>query len=552
MNGISLFRHLPTKYQLNPSTVVFSQQPENQSVCLNTGIATFVGVATVVPDTNQTGTFSYRWYQEALDAYAPSVDGEFNGLTLSGTSTNTLTVSGITTDQSFRINYKLQATYNPSGSTPTPYDNPKFSNVTSLTIFSEISIESQPEDTTSPIGEAVTFTVVPTLSNPNNNTGTFSYQWRLNGTNLSNGTTGNYVVSGATTDTLSITCQSITDGSDSVDCIVSHSTACNSPIISNTATFQFVDPSSIERSMLKWEVVRDDQPILLEDGEQNIFNNPLEFSSQEENYRETIVLYAPEKDMEVFFMLDGAAGVGYGGVSSGGAGGRSLFRITLKRNTEYVLKLGPSIEPFGGRGGGGAAAFFYEKGQLLAVVGGGGGAGNGSNGGAGGAIGLAGGTGTSGFGGPLVTPGSLSVTGTSQNGTNGGRVEACTNGDFYQSQGISPCTDVGLVKFRTSDGTIIDDTATIQRGYKAGGNVNRNNGGNSASVIGTQFVGGGGSGATGGQATGQITGSGGGGSGYTNGTVEVFQTQIGTNTTPFAKVRITLPYPVATRSSIRF
>ena len=61
-----------------------------------------------------------------------------------------------------------------------------------------------------------------------------------------------------------------------------------------------------------------------------------------------------------------------------------------ERNTEYVLRLGPTLEPFGGRGGGGGAAFFYEKGQLLAVVGGGGGAGNGNDGGNGGGIGLAG------------------------------------------------------------------------------------------------------------------------------------------------------------------
>ena len=144
----------------------------------------------------------------------------------------------------------------------------------------------------------------------------------------------------------------------------------------------------------------------------------------------------------------------------------------------------------------------------------------------------------------LVSSGTLSVTGTSQNGRNGGRVESCTNGDFYQSQGISPCVDVGLVQFRTSDGTIIPDTATIQRGYKAGPS-NRGNGGNSASVIGVTFVGGGGSGATGGQATNTTSGSGGGGSGYTNGTVQAFETVPGANTTPFAKVNISLPFPIA-------
>ena len=184
MNGISIFRHLPTGYQLERSKVEFSQQPTDQSACLNTGTATFVGVATVVPGTNQTGTFSYKWYREVLDAYAPITDGEFNGITLSGSDTNTLSVTGITTDQDARLNYKLEATFVPSGTTVSPYDNPKFSDVATLDIFPNIYIAEQPEDTTSILGEASTFTVVAAQSNPASTTGTFSYQWRLDGSNL--------------------------------------------------------------------------------------------------------------------------------------------------------------------------------------------------------------------------------------------------------------------------------------------------------------------------------------------------------------------------------
>ena len=205
MNGISIFRHLPTGYQLERSKVEFSQQPTSQGACLNTGIATFVGVASLVPDTNQTGTFSYKWYREVLDAYAPITDGEFNGITLTGSDTNTLSVTGITTDQSARLNYKLQATFTPSGTTVSPYDNPKFSDVATLDIFPNIYIAEQPEDTTSILGEASTFTVVAAQSNPASTTGTFSYQWRLDGSNLADGTVGSLTVSGATTDTLNLT-----------------------------------------------------------------------------------------------------------------------------------------------------------------------------------------------------------------------------------------------------------------------------------------------------------------------------------------------------------
>ena len=548
MNGIQFFRHIPTEYQLNPSTVVFSQQPTSQEICLNTGIATYVGIATVVPGANQTGTFSYQWHREVLDAYVPISDGTFVGGTIAGAATTTLTVSNLTNDDDFRFNFKLLATYTPTGSTADPYDNPKFSDVASLGLFPDISIATQPADLTGIIGEAQTFTVVPEQSNPS--PGTFSYQWTLDGSPSSDGvitdtfenSTRITTISGSQTDTLSITSTQPRTGI--VSCVVSHSTACNSPIVSDEANLEIVNPNSIERSMLKWEVVRDDQPVLLESGTQNLFGNPIDFNSSVENYRQTIVLFAPEKDMEVYLTMEGAAGQGYGGSNSGGSGGKSIFGITLKRNTEYVLRLGPALDPFGGRGGGGGAAFFYEKGQLLAVVGGGGGAGNGSNGGNGGGIGLAGGSGSSGSSGGLIPAGSLSVTGSSQTGRNGGRVEACTNGDFYQSEGISPCVDIGLVQFRTSDGTLIPDTATIQRGYKAGPS-NRGNGGNSASVIGAIFVGGGGSGATGGQATNNITGSGGGGSGYTNGTVQAFETIPGANTSPFSKVNISLPFPIA-------
>ena len=104
--------------------------------------------------------------------------------------------------------------------------------------------------------------------------------------------------------------------------------------------------------MLKWEVVRDDQAVLLESGSQNLFGNPKDFNASIEDYRQTIVLYAPEKDMEVYLTMEGAAGAGYGD-KNGGSGGKSIFGITLKRNTEYVLRLGPALEPFGGRGGGG-------------------------------------------------------------------------------------------------------------------------------------------------------------------------------------------------------
>ena len=554
MNGISIFRHIPSNIQINPSEVVFTKQPTSQSICLNTGVATFEAVAALSPANNQTGDFSYQWYKDGFLIN----DGSYAGGTITGTKTNTLTISNLTDDSDWDSKFKVLATFTPTGTTPYPYNNPLFSNTVTLTIIPDISIVTQPEDFSGIIDEPAVFTVEAEQSNPSS--GSFSYQWRLDGVNL---TDGNIVdtfenservtkISGSKTDTLTIT--SNQPRNSTVSCIVSHSTACNSPIVSDTVDLSIVIPTSVERSILRWEVVKDDQPILLDQGSQNIYQNPLDFSSAVENYRQTIVLWAPERDMEVYITMEGASGSGFNN-RSGGSGGKSIFSITLKRNTEYVFRLGPALEPYGGRGGGGGAAFFYEKGQLLAVVGGGGGSGRFSNGGDGGGIGLAGRNGSGGRGGLIVPAGTLDLIGASKNLRFGGRVGSCTLGDYYQSEGISPCVDVGKVQFRIDDGTITPGSAVLQRGYKAGGTQTyRNNGGNSSftdvsrkgSNTNVQaFVGGGGSGTNGGDATNSRNNSGGGGSGYTNGTVQVLLTQVGQNETPFSKVNIALPFPIA-------
>jgi len=219
------------------------------------------------------------------------------------------------------------------------------------------------------------------------------------------------------------------------------------------------------------------------------------------------------------------------GSTLGGPGGLSFFEYTLKQNVEYVFKLNPSIQPFGGRGGGGGGAFFYEKGRLLAVCGGGGGSANGVRGGAGGGIGVAGESGrgrNAGAGGVLIPAGTLNLIGLAVSGTTGGRVRSCTVGDYYQTQGISACSDVGNTQWRISDGTITSGTATITRGYKAGSSI-RNNGGISSSQENGIYIGGGGSGAVGGNAAQNVGSSGGGASGYTNGSVSILSTQLGGN-----------------------
>ena len=70
----------------------------------------------------------------------------------------------------------------------------------------------------------------------------------------------------------------------------------------------------------------------------------------------------------------------------------------------------------------------------------------------------------------------------------------------------------------------MEESPTIQRGFK-GGTAYRNNGGN-----GSGNKGGGGSGANGGNAATSSGSGGGGGGGYTSGEVTVLSTELGGNT----------------------
>jgi hypothetical protein len=47
----------------------------------------------------------------------------------------------------------------------------------------------------------------------------------------------------------------------------------------------------------------------------------------------------------------------------------------------------------------------------------------------------------------------------------------CTKGIYWREQGIGPCADVGTTQFRLSDGTVVTNTGSITRGFKAGYNI---------------------------------------------------------------------------------
>ena len=339
------------------------------------------------------------------------------------------------------------------------------------------------------------------------------------------------VVTASGTRTPNLTIRTDTLGLNRVKCIISHPTACNSPIITRIANFNVVSA----REILNFESVNDNGDFS-NSGSVNLFNNPTTFSADPNNTTRSLVIYPPEKDIRVRITL--AAGAGAQRGSRGGTGGLSVFEYTLKQNTEYTLKLGAATQPTGGENGGGGAAYLYEKARLIAVCGGGGGSGTTGRGGDGGGIGVGGEFGqgrNGGAGGRVVTAGNLSTgSGSFSSRSSGGQVSGCTIGDYYRSVGFSPCQDVGQQQWRGASGNIASQTAVIQRGYKAGLGY-RNNGGN-----GGGNEGGGGSGAYGGNAAVGDGSGGGGGSGYTDGSIVVISTRLGGNnsTNAFARIEI--------------
>ena len=368
--------------------------------------------------------------------------------------------------------------------------------------------------------------------------------------------------------TKSLTVRSDTVGIQQVKCLIKHPTAAlnyfqaqfpsanessgvlNGGLLTNPANFEAISAVNLTQSILKVELVRDDDVNVYGDAEQNLFLGPLDMQGTDQDFNMTraITVFAPDENIAVRVDMAGSAGQSFNG-NSGGKGGRCTFTTTLQKGVEYTFKLGATVEPTASIGRGGAGAYFYEKGRLLVACGGGGASGwYGGSGGDGGGAGVAGQSGSGangGSGGTKYNDGDLPSAGILPSGVTGGKIESCTTGGYWNTQGFSPCSDLGQRQFVLANGQINTSTATIERGYKAA-DVNsdygfRHNGGNSQ-VIGANglFVGGGGAGAGGGNAASGADSGGGGASGYSNGTVTITSAEQGGNNSSLAFAQIRL------------
>ena len=521
---MSIFPDINTTLDLNGPELSFTTQPVGVATSVASGIATFIGIATATFPSNQstrstnTGSIAYQWYKNnsALS------DGD----NVTGSGTTTLTLSGLTNPGDDQSSVFLAADYVPSayesGLTPNAFNEPVNSDVGITTIFPTVSITTQPED--SEVVEEVDTTFSVVVSTSDNTNSSLSYNWYLNGSSLSDSS----LVSGSKTDTLTIKREE--PALNRVYCEVSHPTAQPGIVTSTEAKLDVFSA----RALINYDKFGNGE--LYETGSRDIgASGGFTFPAVAERAARIIILWSSEKDVDVKITMGGCNGDSRNG-NRGGEGGRSGFKITMKQDFEYVVKLGVTDSRGGGaRGGnlgGGGLAVIYEKAKVLAVCGGGGGAGVGGRGGDGGGVNVVGenAPGTGGFGGAYIGVGELPPRGETQAGrtgdadfdndsSGGGRLSGCTIGLYYAGQGLAPCDDISTEKvpFRTNIGGIYSNTLLF-RGYKSG-QGHRNNGG-----AGSGNGGGGGAGARGGQGSGQQ--GGGGASGYQSGQIELLPSSV--------------------------
>jgi hypothetical protein len=527
-----------TTLDLNGPILSFVQQPQSVSVC-DSGSATFVGIATAFFPTqdppnpaSNTGTLLYQWY---ADGFGPLTDGTFQGSTITGSGTTTLTITNATSPAANGLRLFVDVDYVPSAysqpvgsavtvgtgrSTGNALNEILNSNTATLTVFPVISVAQQPTDQTAVQTRSAIFTTLGALTDTTQ--GSISYLWQLNGSDLSDSAT----VIGSGSTSLSIALPSI--GINTVRARLSHPTACNSPIFTNTVNFNVVDA----RQIINFEYMPiSGSSALIESV--NLFNG--EYTLTPRAGRGLISFYAAETDINLEVDLYASPGRDSGGFL-GGDGGYSRVRFAMPRGVEFM------IASFNEAG----FIVMYRQSRVMLVVATGGGAGTSGNGGPGGGVNVAGGNGfgrNAGTGAQLVFPGTLDQNAsfgsgwavsrgiTGGRGPNalgvsiapvplGGKIINCPNGLFWRNRGVSSCQSLGNIQFFLENGTRITNSATISRGFKAGAGIRQ--------VSGNQ---GGGNGARGGNG-GDGGGGGGGGSGYHDGSIEVLETGLGGSRSP--------------------
>jgi len=498
-----------------------------------TGIATAQFPEGQSSRNTNTGDLVYNWYEEGVGALS-------DGTNITGTASTILTLNNTNFVNDNNRKFFLRANYSNSaygsGLTGNAVNEPFDSGVLTLGIPPKISITSQPVNSTIIQNEDTIFSVTAKVENDSDSQTTFD--WHYNGqslsTSLSNLTTSvsnSFAAEGASS---SLTIRNSTVELSKISCVITNASASPSSISTKEVNFDV----ATARRLIAFERYGEGSTSVVQTDQRDVGQTgALTFRANATINARMIVVTAPEEDVDVKITLGGAEGAARNG-NRGGTGGISVFKTTLKKGDEYLIKLGVNYEqgggPRGGINGGGGIGAIYHKAKLIAVAGGGGGAGTNGRGGDGGGLQVAGENGqgsAAGNGGVTIEQGTLPSNGATQaerkgpndydNASSGsGRISGCTIGKYWREQGKSPCEDVGLSQFRSANGNINSQSFTIERGYKSG-QGHRNNGG-----AGSGNQGGGGAGARGGKGATNNGAGGGGASGYASDEVELLSSSV--------------------------
>ena len=209
------FRGIPTSLFLNGPKVGIVTDP--QSVSNVIGVATFTGIATAsFPDTNfalDGGSIAFNWYfdgslisdDEGTQNYTSNA--AIVGFSSATGTGSTITINGLTVDDDGKEVY-FEAEYVPSAyqssspvtagtarSTGNAFNEPLQSGIGTITVFPIIDITTQPTGQLVSVEDTATYTIAAQKT-PGG--GAVNYQWQLNGTDLSDGTTTRTVIDGGT------------------------------------------------------------------------------------------------------------------------------------------------------------------------------------------------------------------------------------------------------------------------------------------------------------------------------------------------------------------
>lgn len=394
--AIKSFRTTPTTYFLNGPTLSYGTTQPVSATISNFGNSSFVGITSLVyPSTfpiPPVGLITYRWYDQngpILDE-SRSNGGDLGITTFVGAATTTLTILNAINPIDNNKQFYLVSYFQPQNNIGfqtfgSAVNSPLQSSVAILTVRPYLRIVTQPTAVTGTVNDTSVFNISATVSD---SSGSISYQWRLNGSNLSNGTSGSLTVTGANTSSLSI--RNTTPGNYTVDCVVSHPSTDPGSLTSSSATFTV--QANVRHLFI--EQMSNGSPGDWEGFGGGTRHNVSDFAggsvlSLTVSSSQLTYIHAPDEDVDALVTMGGCAAN-----NNGGQGGWMTFRYTFKRGVEHTLITlgrdggGEARHPLasggtgtirGGKGGGGT--FLYRLNELLAVCGGGGG---GSEGGAGG------------------------------------------------------------------------------------------------------------------------------------------------------------------------